>query len=213
MEDATAPASSGGDTNKDDPNVVAKIDLPATALDGDIHKDTNVADLDPFATSTEDPSVDEAEEFFNNDDNTAAAPSSLAVNSGSTVPISTPADDAVATDVTQDRVAVPDDTTNNASTHSIAHFHDHFTMLIPSSTVRYRDGHSAARVIESVDCQFVLEETMETTENKNKRVISIRRIPITSQGERFLRVSYAIVTAFWTGFFLCFASKLFCFCS
>jgi hypothetical protein len=63
----------------------------------------------------------------------------------------------------------------------ITRFHDHFTMLIPSSTVRYRDGHSAARIIESPDCQFVLEETYNS--RKEKHTVTIRRIQDASEGK------------------------------
>jgi hypothetical protein len=88
----------------------------------------------------------------------------------------------------------------------ITRFHDHFTLLIPSSTVRYREGHSAARIIESPDCQFVLEETYNA--KKEKHSVSIRRIQDASEGVRFLRLSYAIVTAFWTGFFFIFCLQI-----
>lgn len=88
----------------------------------------------------------------------------------------------------------------------ITHFKDHFTLLIPTSTIRYRDGHSAARVIEAPDSQFVLEETYNTEESRH--TVSIRRIHDTSEGVRFLRLSYAIVTAFWTGFFFVFCLQV-----
>jgi hypothetical protein len=85
-------------------------------------------------------------------------------------------------------------------------FHDHFTLQIPSSVIRYRDGHSAARVLESNDAQFVLEETYDEAEDK--RSVSIRRIHDTSEGVRALRLMYAIVTAFWTGFLFIFCLQL-----
>jgi hypothetical protein len=88
----------------------------------------------------------------------------------------------------------------------ISRFHDHFTLLIPSSTVRYRDGRAAARILEANDAQFVLEETYD--KKKDKHSVSIRRIHDTSEGVRFLRVSYAIVTAFWTGFLFVFCLQI-----
>jgi hypothetical protein len=72
----------------------------------------------------------------------------------------------------------------------ITRFHDHFTMLIPSSTVRYRDGHSAARIIESPDCQFVLEETYNS--RKEKHTVTIRRIQDASEGKLFARYCVSI---------------------
>ena len=88
----------------------------------------------------------------------------------------------------------------------ISRFHDHFTLLIPSSTIRYREGRAAARVLEANDAQFVLEETYN--KKKDKHSVSIRRIHDTSEGVRFLRVSYAIVTAFWTGFLFVFCLQI-----
>lgn len=88
----------------------------------------------------------------------------------------------------------------------ISRFNDHFTLLIPSSTIRYREGRAAARVLEANDAQFVLEETYN--KKKDKHSVSIRRIHDTSEGVRFLRLSYAIVTAFWTGFLFVFCLQI-----
>jgi hypothetical protein len=88
----------------------------------------------------------------------------------------------------------------------ISKFVDHFTLLIPSSTIRYRDGRAAARVLEANDAQFVLEETYH--KKKDHHTVSIRRIHDTSEGVRFLRTSYLIVTAFWTGFLFVFCLQI-----
>lgn len=88
----------------------------------------------------------------------------------------------------------------------IAKFHDHFTLLIPSSTIRYREGRAAARVLEADDAQFVLEETYD--QKKDQHSVSIRRIHDTSEGVRVLRTSYLIVTAFWTGFLFIFCLQI-----
>lgn len=88
----------------------------------------------------------------------------------------------------------------------IAKFHDHFTLLIPSSTIRYREGRAAARVLEADDAQFVLEETYD--QKKDRHAVSIRRIHDTSEGVRVLRTSYLIVTAFWTGFLFIFCLQI-----
>jgi hypothetical protein len=88
----------------------------------------------------------------------------------------------------------------------ISKFHDHFTLLIPSSTIRYRDGRAAARVLEANDAQFVLEETYDKKHDRHS--VSIRRIHDTSEGVRVLRTSYLIVTAFWTGFLFVFCLQI-----
>jgi len=88
----------------------------------------------------------------------------------------------------------------------VAAFKDHFTLQMPSSTVRYRGRQSAARVVEGIDTQFVLEETIN--EKTKKHQIEIRVIHHTSEGVRALRVSYALVTAFWTGFLFVFCLQV-----
>ena len=85
-------------------------------------------------------------------------------------------------------------------------FSDHFTLSIPSSTVRYRDSRSAARVIDGQDFQFVLEETYDKDTHKHE--VSIRRIQDSSEGVVFLRILYTIVTAFWTGFLFVFCLQV-----
>jgi hypothetical protein len=84
------------------------------------------------------------------------------------------------------------------TTPVIAGFIDHFSLPIPSSRIRFRANKSAARVIEQQDSQFVLEENYD--EETDVTEISIKSIKDTSEGVRFLRSMYAIVTLFWTGF-------------
>lgn len=88
----------------------------------------------------------------------------------------------------------------------IASFKDHFTLSLPTSTIRYREHQCAARVIEGLDDQIVLEETYDP-ETKTKE-ISIRRIHDSSEGLKILRFSYALVTAFWTIFLFIFCLQL-----
>ena len=90
-------------------------------------------------------------------------------------------------------------------TPTVSTFDDHFTLQIPSSVIRYRDKKSAARVIETSEAQFVLEETVS---EDNVHHISIRRIHNTSTGVQVLRVVYATVTAFWTGFLFVFCLQI-----
>jgi hypothetical protein len=88
----------------------------------------------------------------------------------------------------------------------VAGFKDHFTLSLPSNIVRYRESHGAARVISGQDSQFVLEETYDAKEDKHG--VSIRNIHDSSEGVKVLRISYAIVTAFWTGFLFVFCLQI-----
>jgi hypothetical protein len=78
------------------------------------------------------------------------------------------------------------------TTPIVSTFKDHFTLPIPSSVVRYRNLHSAARILEAGDAQFVLEDLYDP--DTKTRHVSIRRIHDTSEGVRALRLLYAIVT-------------------
>lgn len=92
---------------------------------------------------------------------------------------------------------------------TVKKFKDHFTLNIPSSTIRYRDRNAAARVIEEMEAQFVIEETNQVDESGQKtHQIEIRRILDASEGVRFLRIGYALVTAFWTGFLFVFCLQV-----
>jgi hypothetical protein len=71
-------------------------------------------------------------------------------------------------------------------------FRDHFSLLVPSSRVRYREKRSGSRVTPSGDSQFVLEETYDPKSGHHE--VSIRQIHDTSEGVRFLRILYAIGT-------------------
>lgn len=88
----------------------------------------------------------------------------------------------------------------------VSTFKDHFTLQIPSSVVRYRNLHSAARILEASDAQFILEDLYD--ERDKTRHVSVRRIHDTSEGVRFLRTLYALVTAFWTGFLFIFCLQI-----
>jgi len=89
---------------------------------------------------------------------------------------------------------------------AVSAFRDHFTLQIPTSTVRYRNNRAAARILETTDAQFVLEETYNEETNDHK--VEIRRIHNTTEGVRFLRIGYALVTAFWTGFLFVFCLQV-----
>jgi hypothetical protein len=70
-------------------------------------------------------------------------------------------------------------------------FKDHFSLLVPSSRIRYREKQSGSRVTPAGDSQFVLEETYDP---KDGHQVSIRQLHDTSEGVRFLRILYAIGT-------------------
>ena len=89
---------------------------------------------------------------------------------------------------------------------AICGFKDHFTLQIPSSTVRYRGRNAAAKIVEGNTAQFVLEETFDPETREHK--VDIRRIHNTTEGVRFLRIGYALVTAFWTGFLFVFCLQV-----
>jgi hypothetical protein len=59
------------------------------------------------------------------------------------------------------------------------YFRDHFTLPTPSSTVRFRSAHSAARVFENRASQFIMEETYEPA--ADKRVIRVKHVRITTK--------------------------------
>jgi hypothetical protein len=82
---------------------------------------------------------------------------------------------------------------------------DHFTLSVPTTTIRYRRSNNAARIIEDSDKQYILEEA----DNKDgSHGISIRKINDSSEGVRFLRATYALATAFWTGFLFVFCIQI-----
>jgi hypothetical protein len=90
--------------------------------------------------------------------------------------------------------------------HLPKYYTDHFTLPAPSSTVRFRSKHSAARVFENKTTQFVLEETYDPVTTKRK--INVKRMKDSTKGLQFLRATYTIVCILWTGFFFVFALQV-----
>jgi hypothetical protein len=83
---------------------------------------------------------------------------------------------------------------------------DHFTLAHPTTTIRYRQTtQNAARIIEDADQQYILEEA---DDKDGKHEITIRQLHDTSEGVRFLRATYTLATAFWTGFLFVFAVQI-----
>jgi hypothetical protein len=82
---------------------------------------------------------------------------------------------------------------------------DHFTLSHPTTVIRYRRTTDAARIIEDADKQYILEEADDMD---GKHQITIRQLHDTSEGVRFLRATYTLATAFWTGFLFVFAVQI-----
>ena len=81
----------------------------------------------------------------------------------------------------------------------VTRYRDHFSLLTPTSTVRFQDSHSAARVICNQGSQLILEEIYDSTQKK--RHISIKRIPEEAGGLlRLFRATYVVFSAFMFGF-------------
>lgn len=82
---------------------------------------------------------------------------------------------------------------------------DHFTLNHPTTIIRYRRSNNAARIIEDSDKQYILEEA---DGRDGQHHVSIRQLHDTSEGVRFLRATYALATAFWTGFLFVFCVQI-----
>jgi hypothetical protein len=77
-------------------------------------------------------------------------------------------------------------------------FKDHYTLSIPSSVVRFRRSHTATRVIANQNHQLLLEESVNPKTNQHE--ILIKRMEDSSNGAvQFLRMTYTLICAFWTG--------------
>ncbi len=86
------------------------------------------------------------------------------------------------------------------------YFHDHYSLMVPSSAVRFRSGFSGSRVIENESNQIILEERYEPL--TNSRIIEVKRVRSSTKGVRVLRAVYTIVCALWVGIFLVFAIQV-----
>lgn len=81
------------------------------------------------------------------------------------------------------------------------YFRDHYSLLVPSSAVRFRSGHAAGtRVIENESNQIILEERYDP--GTKSRTIEVKRVRSSTKGVLVLRALYTIVCALWVGIFL-----------
>jgi hypothetical protein len=88
----------------------------------------------------------------------------------------------------------------------LSHYKDHFTLPAPSSTVRFRSKRNAARIFENKASQLVLEETFDPETELSE--ITVKHMYDSSSGLQFLRATYSLVCAFWTGFFFVFCMQV-----
>ena len=103
-----------------------------------------------------------------------------------------------------------------------SYFQDHWSLLVPSSSVRFRGNAKEAFeshgcfVIENENNQIVIEERLHVTGESpdgteppsTKRSIQIKRVRSSSKGLQLLRALYTIVCILYAGIFLAFAVQL-----
>eukprot|EP00538_Stauroneis_constricta_P012648 CAMPEP_0119546226 /NCGR_PEP_ID=MMETSP1352-20130426/734_1 /TAXON_ID=265584 /ORGANISM="Stauroneis constricta, Strain CCMP1120" /LENGTH=1119 /DNA_ID=CAMNT_0007590905 /DNA_START=217 /DNA_END=3576 /DNA_ORIENTATION=- len=85
-------------------------------------------------------------------------------------------------------------------------FVDHFTLPVPSSTVRFRSRNAAARVFENKSNQFILEENYDPVHGK--RTITVKRMVATTRSLQLLRAVYTSVGILWAGILLAFCLQV-----
>lgn len=97
-----------------------------------------------------------------------------------------------------DKTQQSSSTFNMGKLDMVNDFKDHYTLSIPSSVVRFRRSHTATRVIANQNHQLLLEESVNP--KTNQREILIKRMEDGNNGAvQFLRLTYTLVCAFWTG--------------
>jgi hypothetical protein len=86
--------------------------------------------------------------------------------------------------------------------HLARFYKDHFTLAVPSSTVRFRSKQNCARVFENKSSQFVLEETYDP--ETKKREITAKQMNDATTGLQVLRGIYTLVCSLFFAFFFVF---------
>lgn len=102
-----------------------------------------------------------------------------------------------------------DSTTNNHDNNAFfiqRYFTDHYSLLVPSSTVKFRGSSAGSRVIENETNQMILEEHYDPT--SGARTIELKRVNGASKGLNLLRGIYTIVCFLWVGIFLAFCFQI-----
>lgn len=82
----------------------------------------------------------------------------------------------------------------------VASLQDHFSLNTPSNLVRFRHRLNAARIYDDGRSQTVLEEDYD--EKTDTSTIKVKIMRDATSGTTILRISYTVVTAFWTGYVL-----------
>lgn len=101
----------------------------------------------------------------------------------------------------------------DTSSPLVAQLKDHFTLMNPTTTIRYRRATNAARIIEDADKQYILEEAdrpvdFHHPDRGHVHEVTIRQLNDAFEGVRFLRTTYLLATAFWTGFLFIFCVQI-----
>lgn len=86
------------------------------------------------------------------------------------------------------------------------YFTDHPSLLVPSTTVRFRSGHSGSRVVENEESQIVLEERYDPA--TRARTIEVRRVRSGTKGLQILRAVYTTMCLLWVGIFVVFCVQM-----
>jgi hypothetical protein len=88
----------------------------------------------------------------------------------------------------------------------LAGLEDHFTLPTSSNLVRFRSKQNAARVFDEGAFQTVMEEHYDPASDSS--TITVKRMENAGPGVSFLRISYSVVCALWTGFFFVFCMQV-----
>lgn len=84
-------------------------------------------------------------------------------------------------------------------------FHDHFSLDIASSNVRFRASKNLVKVYATPNAQFILEEGIDAA--GNHKVVA-KRMGDTSAALQVLRMTYTLVALFFTGFLVVFSLQV-----
>mmetsp|Transcript_16499 Transcript_16499/g.46088 ORF Transcript_16499/g.46088 Transcript_16499/m.46088 type:complete len:996 (+) Transcript_16499:244-3231(+) len=109
-------------------------------------------------------------------------------------------------------VQIPELNTTNKNSYAynrepiLASMKDHFTLPTKSNMVRFRTRQNAARVYENKASQMIIEETYDA--ETDRRQLVVKSIEDTTKGLQFLRATYSIVCALFTGFFFVFCLQV-----
>ena len=84
-------------------------------------------------------------------------------------------------------------------------FHDHFSLDIASSNIRFRASKNLVKVYATPSSQFILEEAIDAD---GKQKVVAKRMGDTTAALQGLRMIYTLVALFFTGFLVVFSLQL-----